>query len=113
MSLMWNRKTHFGGIALVPCPVEVFGRHAELDDEVCREVLRPDLAPLFVPQPDQGLLVLAHDDAGVGAADEGVRLASESAIFNLLWFMIAPLLTFCDQQKLFIDRAFCAINKNY
>jgi hypothetical protein len=42
---------------LVPDPVEVFGDYAELDDEVCREVLWPDLAPLFLPQPDRGLLV--------------------------------------------------------
>jgi hypothetical protein len=41
-----------------------------LDDEVGRVVLWPDLTPLLLPQPDQGLLVLAHDNAGVGAADE-------------------------------------------
>jgi hypothetical protein len=35
-----------------------------------RQVLRPDLAPLLLPQPEQGLLVLAHYDPGVGAADE-------------------------------------------
>ncbi len=28
------------------------------------------LAPLLLPQPDQGGLVTAHDDAGVGAANE-------------------------------------------
>jgi hypothetical protein len=29
-----------------------------------------DLAPFFLPQPNQGLLVLPHDDPGIGAADE-------------------------------------------
>jgi hypothetical protein len=29
-----------------------------------------ELAPLLLPQPDQGLLVLPHDDPGIGAADE-------------------------------------------
>ena len=58
------------GIALVPGPIEVFGCQAELDDEFAREVLRPDLAAFLLPQADQGLLILAHDDAGVGAADE-------------------------------------------
>ena len=43
---------------------------AKLDDEVRREVLRPDLAPFLLPQADQGLFVLPHDDPGVGAADE-------------------------------------------
>jgi hypothetical protein len=58
------------GIALVPLPIEVFGRQAELDDEFAREVLQPDLAAVFLPQTDQGLFVLPHDDPGVGAADE-------------------------------------------
>jgi hypothetical protein len=30
------------------------------------------LAALFSPEPQQGLLVLAHDDPGIGAADEVV-----------------------------------------
>jgi hypothetical protein len=35
------------------------------------QILRLDLAALFAPEPDQRLLILAHDDAGVRAADEG------------------------------------------
>jgi hypothetical protein len=58
------------GVALVPLAIEVLGHDPELDDEVAREVLRPDLAAFFLPEADQGLFVLAHDDAGVGAADE-------------------------------------------
>jgi hypothetical protein len=30
----------------LPIGADVLGHHAELDDEVCREILRPDLAPL-------------------------------------------------------------------
>jgi hypothetical protein len=41
-----------------------------LDDEVGREVLGPDLASLFLPEADQGLLILPHDDAGIGATDK-------------------------------------------
>jgi hypothetical protein len=48
------------GIALVPGPVEVLGHHSELNNEICREVFRPDLAPLLLPQPDQGFFVLPH-----------------------------------------------------
>jgi hypothetical protein len=62
------------GIAFVPPAIEVFGSQSELDDEVRREVLRPDLAALLLPQADQGPFVLAHDDAGVGAADEGASV---------------------------------------
>ena len=42
-------------IALVPRPIEVLGDEAKLDDEVGREVIRPDLAALFLPEVDQGL----------------------------------------------------------
>ena len=58
------------GIGFVPAPVEVLGDDAELDDEVAGQVLRLDLAALFPPQPQQGGLVIAHDDPGVRAADE-------------------------------------------
>jgi hypothetical protein len=48
----------------------VLGHQAELDDEVGREVLGPHFAALLLPQSDQGLLVLAHNDPGIGAADK-------------------------------------------
>jgi hypothetical protein len=60
------------GVAFAPVPVQVLGGEAQLDDEVSREVLGPDLAPLLLPQADQRLLVLADDVAGVGAANEAV-----------------------------------------
>jgi hypothetical protein len=43
------------GTAFVPLAIEVLGHEAELDNQVGRQVLGSDLA---------------HDDAGVGAADE-------------------------------------------
>jgi hypothetical protein len=58
------------GVALVPDPIEVLGGEAELDDEVAGEILRAGLAALFLPQADQGLLVLPHDDPGIGATDK-------------------------------------------
>jgi hypothetical protein len=48
------------GVALVPVAIEVFSHQAELDDEVGRQVLRPDLASLLLPQSDEGFFVLAH-----------------------------------------------------
>ena len=65
------------GIGLVPAPIEVFGDRPELDDEVAGQVLRLDLAALFLPQPDQGGFVVPHDNPGVRAADEvaAVRVA--------------------------------------
>ena len=65
-----DRCDAMSGVALIPDSVEVLRDDAELDNEVRREVLRPDLTPLLLPQPDQGLLVLPDDDPGVGAADE-------------------------------------------
>ena len=58
------------GIALVPMPVEGFSHGPELDDEVAGQVLRLGLAPFLTPQPEQGCFIVAHDDAGVGSADE-------------------------------------------
>jgi hypothetical protein len=66
------------GIALVPEPVEIFGDPAELDDEVAGQVLRLGLAALFPPEAEQGRLVVAHDDASVGPADEGSPASEES-----------------------------------
>ena len=57
-------------MASIPAPVQVLGREAELDDEVAGEVLRLDLAPLLPPEPEEGGLIIAHDDPGVRAADE-------------------------------------------
>ena len=62
------------GIALVPVPVEVLGHGAELDDQVAGQVLGLDLAALLPPEPEQGGLVVAHDDPGVRAADEGAAV---------------------------------------
>jgi hypothetical protein len=54
-------RDHLTGIRLIPAPVEVLGHHPELDDEIAGQIL----AALFAPQPDQRLLVIAHDDSGV------------------------------------------------
>jgi hypothetical protein len=58
-------------IAFVPKPVEVLRRPAKLDDEVARQVLRLDFASLFVPEPEEGGLVISHDGSGVRTAYEG------------------------------------------
>ena len=58
--------------ALVPLPVQVFGREPELDEQIARQVFRFRLAALLPPEALQGGLVVAHDGPGVGAADEAV-----------------------------------------
>ncbi len=45
-----HRRDRPPGGAFVPGPVEVLGGEAELDDEVAGEVLRSELAALFLPQ---------------------------------------------------------------
>jgi hypothetical protein len=57
-------------IRLVPAPVKLLGGQTKLDDEVARQVLRFDLPALFPPLPQEGGLVVPHDDPGVRAADE-------------------------------------------
>jgi hypothetical protein len=53
------------GAFLVPMPVEELGHDPELDDEIAREVLLVDLAALLPPESEQGIFVIAHDDAGI------------------------------------------------
>src|ERR1019366_3823392 len=68
------------GISLVPEPIEILSGLAELDDEVGGQVLRLGLPALFPPEAEQGGLVVAHDDPGVGAADE---VAAAKALRNV------------------------------
>ena len=58
------------GIALEPAPVEGLRRDPELDDEIAGEVLRLSLAAFLAPQAEQGGFIVAHNDPGIGAADE-------------------------------------------
>jgi hypothetical protein len=58
-------------IGLVPAPVKLLGGEAELHNQVAGQVLRLNLAALFSPQPQEGGLVIAHDDPCVGAAYKG------------------------------------------
>src|SRR5262249_6849544 len=62
------------GIALVPGPIEVLGHGPELHDQVAGEILRWRFPALLAPEPDEGCLFVAHNDAGVRAADEGAAV---------------------------------------
>ena len=72
------------GIAFVPMAVEGLGHKAELDDEVAGQVLRLGLAPFLAPQADQGGFIAAHDDPGVGAADEASPVPMNACHYSLL-----------------------------
>ena len=58
------------GVELIPAAVEVLGGQPQLNDQDASQVERRLLAALFPPEPQKSLFVLAHDDPGVGAADE-------------------------------------------
>jgi hypothetical protein len=58
------------GVALEPMPIKNFSHESELDDEVAGQVLGLGFALFFPPQAEQGGFIVAHDDPGVGAADE-------------------------------------------
>lgn len=59
------------GRMLIPSSVELFGNGAELYDQVARQILRGELTPFFAPEASEILLIIAHDDAGIRAADKG------------------------------------------
>ncbi len=50
--------------------VKVLSHDPELDDQIAGEVLWFRLAPLLPPETEQRAFVMAHDDAGVRAANE-------------------------------------------
>ena len=56
---------NLAGIGLVPASIKFFGNGPELHDEVPGQVLGRDLAALFLPQPDQGGFVIAHDNSRI------------------------------------------------
>jgi len=58
------------GHTLEPEAIEPFGDEPQLDHEVAGQVRRLGFAALFLPAPDQGGLVSAHNDARVRATDE-------------------------------------------
>jgi hypothetical protein len=62
------------GVLLVPVPVQVLRHRTELDQEVPGQVIGLSLAALFLPKPEQGRFVLAHDDPGIRAAYKGTPL---------------------------------------
>ena len=51
-------------------PVQFFGRRPEPDDGVGGQIFRVGLASFLPPKAEEGAFSLAHDDPGVGAADE-------------------------------------------
>jgi len=64
-------------VFFVPTSVELLGDRAELDDKFGRQIWRLDLAAFFLPEPDEGGFVVAHDDSGVGATDEATAVRIE------------------------------------
>jgi len=64
------------GIGLVPSPVKLLGRNAELDDKIAGQVLRFDLTALFAPEAVQRGLIVAHNDPGVRTPNEITAITS-------------------------------------
>jgi hypothetical protein len=62
-------------VEFVPAAIEVLGDQAELDDQDAREVGSGRLASFLLPELQQGLLILAHNNPGVRAADELATVA--------------------------------------
>jgi hypothetical protein len=58
------------GVAFVPNTVQFLSGGPELHDKVAGQVLWLGLTPLLAPELDQGRFVIAHNDPGIGPADE-------------------------------------------
>jgi hypothetical protein len=52
-------------VVFVPVPVQGLGHGAELDQKLAGQVSRLDLAALLLTEPEQGRLVLPHDNSGI------------------------------------------------
>jgi hypothetical protein len=65
-----NVGNHLAGVGLIPAPIKVFSHRAQLDDKIAGQIIRFGLAALFAPKLEQRLLAIAHNDAGVRAADK-------------------------------------------
>jgi hypothetical protein len=66
-----NVGDRLSGVALIPVAVEGLGHDPKLHHKDAGEVLRFGLTALLAPQAHEGGFIIAHDDARVGAADEG------------------------------------------
>jgi hypothetical protein len=59
-------RKHLPGIGLIPPSVQVLSRDTKLDDEITRQVLRLNFAPLLPPETEKGGLVVAHNNVSLG-----------------------------------------------
>ena len=66
------------------------GHDAELNDEVGGEVLGLELAALFLPEAEQGSLIVAHDDPRVRAANETASIGGAFAHVQFHNFLLRP-----------------------
>jgi hypothetical protein len=64
------------GVALVPEPVELLGRDSELDDKIAGAILRLNLTSFLLPETEEGGFIMAHDNSGIRAADEGTAIVA-------------------------------------
>jgi hypothetical protein len=61
---------NLAGLGLVPPPIQVFRDEAQLDCQFPRKILRRRLATLFPPKPQERTHIIAHNEPGVGTANE-------------------------------------------
>src|SRR5262249_44565680 len=66
------------GVPFVPLPIKALGHDAELDDQVARQVSRLDFAAFFLPEMQEGGLIMAHNYPGVGAPNKPTAAATRA-----------------------------------
>src|SRR5437867_2630491 len=77
------RKNAATGVALVPASIELLCGGPKLHNQVTGQVLRLGFPALHPPKPYKRGFIVAHDDSGIGAADESSPIPINRRIFHL------------------------------
>ena len=97
--LLLDIDKHLTGVGLVPAPVHLLGRKTEQDEEIAGEVLGLDFAAFFAPKPQDGSFMVAHNNSGVGPADEVATLDRFSSLRKSLNVASSVLCQFVFVQR--------------
>jgi hypothetical protein len=99
------------GVAFVPGPVQLLCDAAELDNEVLAQVFRFDLASLLPPEPKEPCLIIAHDDASVGAAYERATICVHWVISKCILVEWVPARMLLGIAPPFTEKVFSCLWK--
>ena len=86
-----NVRYHLPGVGLIPAPIEVLGDDPQLNYKIAGQILRFGLPALLPPEPQQGGLIFAHDDPGVGTSYKMVSNSLDQYVQEVLHPCTPPI----------------------